>query len=90
MQAIFLQMGLSAFVGGAQSEYTELKTTTTSNDGQRATIHASGKMKVTTLGTQMSIPVDIQVPLVNKQGQWYLTSGTTTVGAASSTEKPDL
>jgi hypothetical protein len=79
MQAILLQMGLSAFVGGAQSEYTELKVTTTSNDGQRALTHATGKLKTVTLGTPVTIPVDIQIPLVKKQGRWYVTSSATTM-----------
>ncbi len=73
MMSIFLQMGLSAFVGGAQGEYTELKVTTITNDGQRATVHATGKLKVVMLGTQMIVPVDVQIPLVKKQGRWYVT-----------------
>ena len=73
MMSIFLQMGLSAFVGGAQGEYTELRVTTITDDGQRATVHATGKLKVVMLGTQMIVPVDVQIPLVKKQGRWYVT-----------------
>ena len=74
MSTIFLQMGLSAFVGGAQGEYTELKVMTVHNDGRRATVHATGRLKVTTLGTQMTVPVDMQIPLLSKEGHWYVTS----------------
>lgn len=73
IMSIFLQMGLSTFVGGAQGEYTELKVKTISNDGQRATVRATGKLKAVTLGTQMTVPVDVEVPLVRKEGRWYVT-----------------
>lgn len=86
MTSIFLQMGLSAFVGGAQVEYTELKVTTIANDGQRATVHATGKLKVITMGTQMIIPEDVQVPLVKKQGRWYVTISETGTAPAIPTK----
>ena len=73
MQAIFFQIGLSAFVGGAQGEYTELKLQTISNDGQSAIVRAVGKLKMVTFGTPMTVPVDVQIPLVRKNGTWYVT-----------------
>lgn len=74
MTSIFLQMGLSAFVGGAHGEYTELSVETVHNDGQRATVRATGKLKVNALGTEMTVPIDVQIPLFNKGGQWYVTN----------------
>ena len=88
MMSIFLQMGLSAFVGGAQGEYSELKVTTIANDGQRATVRATGKLKVTTLGTQMSVPVDLELPLVKKQGRWYVTEFAASPAASFVTPTP--
>ena len=44
------------------------------NDGQRATVRATGKLRTKVLGTQMVTPFDTQVPLVNKGGQWYVTN----------------
>lgn len=73
IMSIFLQMGLSAFVGGAQGEYTELKVKTIANDGRRAKVRATGKLKAVTLGTQMTVPVDVEIPLVRKEGRWYVT-----------------
>ena len=44
------------------------------NDGQRATVRATGKLRTKVLGTQIVTPFDTQVPLVNKGGQWYVTN----------------
>jgi hypothetical protein len=74
LSSVFLQIGLSALVGGAQGEYTELRMTTVANDGQRATVRVKGKLKVATLGTQMILPVDGEIHLVKKDGRWYVTT----------------
>lgn len=76
ISAIYLQMGLSAFVGGAAGEYTELTVETTSNDGTYATVHYEGKLKAQVLGTQMISPVEGDIPLVHKNGHWYVTGET--------------
>jgi hypothetical protein len=74
MMMMFFQIGLQALVGGGSSEYTELDVETIYNDGQRATVRAAGKVRTQVLGTQMVTPFDAEVPLVNKGGQWYVTS----------------
>lgn len=74
MNMMFLQIGLQALVGGGSSEFVELNVETISNNGQRATVQAKGKVRTKALGTQMTTPFDTQVPLVNKGGQWYVTS----------------
>ena len=72
LSAIFVQMGFMGMIGGGQAEYTELQVQTTDKDRQRATVHVSGKLKVQALGTQMIAPVEEDLPLVKKDGQWYI------------------
>ena len=74
MMMMFFQIGLQALVGGGSSEFVELKVETIRNDGQRATVRATGKVRTKALGTQMTTPFDTEVPLIKKGGQWYVTS----------------
>ncbi len=73
--AILLQVGLQALVGGSSSEFVELKVRTIRNDGYEAAVRASGKVRTKALGTQLVTPFDVEVPLVRKGGQWYVTEG---------------
>lgn len=73
MGMMFFQIGLQALIGGGSSEFVELDVETIRNDGQRATVRATGKIRTKALGTQMVTPFDTEVPLVNKGKQWYVT-----------------
>lgn len=73
MSTIFLQMSINALVGGVTGEYTELTVNTVSNNRQRAVVHATGKLKISSMGTVMTVPVDIQIPLVRKENKWLVT-----------------
>jgi len=72
LMALLLQAGLSSLIGGAEGEYTELNLQTTSNNGQRATVHAKGKLKAKALGTQLTAPFETDIFLIKKGSRWYV------------------
>ncbi len=73
ISGMYFLVGLSAFVGGATYDYTELALDTTYNNGAYAIVHIKGKLRTRVFGTQMIQPFEDDVPLVRKGGRWYIT-----------------
>jgi len=63
---------LGGVFGGSDREILELKTQTTSDDGRRAFVRITGKLKTKVLGAQSIDPIDITISLVKLDNKWYV------------------
>jgi hypothetical protein len=72
MQAV-LQGGGQVYSGApTEFEYTELTIKTASNDGANAVVRATGKAKLTMMGSQIIMPIDMDINLFKENGKWYV------------------
>jgi hypothetical protein len=76
-----VQGGLAGLAGmapgssGTKINVDDLKYSTDSNDGTKASVHVTGPMRITVGSTSQSSPVDISLPLKYENGKWRICTG---------------
>lgn len=71
-EQVLLQTGLLALFGSSTGNVRDIESQVTRNDGSRASVHVSGSMEATLLGVSTVLPIEIDVPLIKKNGKWYV------------------
>jgi hypothetical protein len=78
MQTLMVHMGLQSAgmltgLGSPGGQLHGLRLQTLENDGKRARVRLISKVRVEALGTYITLPLDVDVPVVRRAGRWYVT-----------------